>query len=38
VHQDGERLAITPTGLLDQVSIHPRPPVATTSMAVDYTL
>ena len=22
VHQDGERLAITPTGLLDEVSIH----------------
>ena len=26
VHQDGERLAITRTGLLDEVSIHPRPP------------
>jgi hypothetical protein len=22
VHQDGERLAVTPTGLLDEVSIH----------------
>ena len=38
VHQDGERLAITPTGLLDEVSIHPRPPVAAPSMAADYPL
>jgi hypothetical protein len=26
VHQDRERLPIAPTGLLDEVSIHPRPP------------
>ena len=28
VHQDGERLSVAPTGPLDEVSIHPRPPVA----------
>jgi hypothetical protein len=27
VHQDGERLTIAPTGLLDEVSIHHRPPM-----------
>ncbi len=30
VHQDGERLTIAPTGLLDEVSIHHRPPVCRT--------
>ena len=36
VHQDGERLTIAPTGLLDEVSIHPRPPIAAILMIVDY--
>ena len=38
VHQDGERLAISLPGLFDEVSIHPRPPVATATMAADYPL
>jgi hypothetical protein len=38
VHQDGERLAISLPGPLDEVSIHPRPPVATASLAADYPL
>ena len=38
VHQDGERLAIPLSGPLDEVSIHPRPPVAAASMAADYPL
>ena len=37
VHQDGERLTIAPTGLLDEVSIHHRPPVAAPGGA-DYQL
>jgi hypothetical protein len=36
VHQDGERVAVAPTGLLDEVSIHLDPPVAATGMAADY--
>ena len=38
VHQDGERLAIPLSGPLDEVSIHPRPPVAAASIAADYPL
>ncbi len=38
VHQDGERFAISRAGPLDEVSIHPRPPVAAASMAADYPL
>ena len=38
VHQDGERLTIAPTGLLDEVSIHLDLRWAATSMAADYPL
>ena len=38
VHQDGERLTVAPTGLLDEVSIHHRLRWAATSMAADYPL
>ena len=38
VHQDGERLTIAPTGLLDEVSIHLDLRWAATSMATDYPL
>ena len=35
VHQDRERLTIAPTGPLDEVSIHHRPPGAATELAAD---
>ena len=38
VHQDGERLTIAPTGLLDEVSIHDRPLGRRDRMAADYPL
>ena len=38
VHQDGERLTIAPTGLLDEVSIHLDLRCAATPTAADYPL
>jgi hypothetical protein len=38
VHQDGERLTISPTGPLDEVWIHVRLPVAAAGLAADYPL
>jgi hypothetical protein len=38
VHQDGERLAITLSGPLDEVSIHPRPPVVAADVTANYPL
>ena len=38
VHQDGERLTIAPTGLLDEVSIHLDLRSAATRLAADYPL
>jgi hypothetical protein len=38
VHQDGERLAIAPAGLLDEDPIHLDPPVAAATIAADYPL
>jgi len=38
VHQDGECFSVSPAGLLDEVSIHVGPSVATASMAADYPL
>jgi hypothetical protein len=38
VHQDGERLTVAPTGLLDEVSIHHDLRWAATCEAADYPL
>ena len=38
VHQDGERLTIAVTGLLDEERVHIDPSITATSMAADYPL